>query len=161
MELTCPKCSKQLPEVETVEYRFCPHCGAEIAAAPRKLEEAVLTIPPALATRQFEQTPDGLSLDTLTGQKVSPAGQFNDQTIEPQPMTRQSQRKIKPPTTSPPSGFFRINSAETTHSISSGKKEPPKKVIKKRSPTKTRNIIIATLVILTVIVLVLGGVFTF
>jgi len=161
MPISCPKCSKQLPEVETLRYRFCPHCGAEIAAAPKKLEDAFLTIPPDLATRQPEQTPDGLSLDTQTGQKVSSAGQFNDQTIEPQPMTRQSQPKIKPPTTPPPSGFFRISSAEKSHSISSGKKEPPKKVIKKQSPTKTRNIIIATLVILAVIILVLGGLFTF
>ncbi len=40
MDLSCPKCSKQLPEVETLKYRFCPHCGAEIAAEPKKLAEA-------------------------------------------------------------------------------------------------------------------------
>jgi hypothetical protein len=34
MELTCPKCNQQLPEVQMVDYRFCPHCGAEIAAGP-------------------------------------------------------------------------------------------------------------------------------
>lgn len=36
MELTCPKCNQQLPETKMVEYRFCPHCGAEIAAERRQ-----------------------------------------------------------------------------------------------------------------------------
>lgn len=36
MELTCPQCNQQLPDVETVQYRFCPHCGAELAAEPQQ-----------------------------------------------------------------------------------------------------------------------------
>ena len=36
MKPSCPQCNQQLPEVEMVEYRFCPHCGAEIAAEPRQ-----------------------------------------------------------------------------------------------------------------------------
>ena len=159
MDLICPKCSKQLPEVETLKYRFCPHCGAEIPAEPRKLDNALLTIPPDLSERQSKQTAD--VLNPPTDENVSTTRSFNDQTIEPQPMVKRSRPKINPPGTPPPSSFFRISPAEKTNSISSGEKSPPKKVIKKQSPTKTRNIIIATLVILVIIILVLGGLFTF
>ncbi|NOQ18947.1 MAG: hypothetical protein GQ571_03145 [Desulfobacterales bacterium] len=159
MDLICPKCSMQLPEVETLEYRFCPKCGAEISAEPKKLDEAFQTIPPDLPAQQPKQTPK--VLDSATGQKVIFTGKFNDKTIEPRPMAKLPQPKINPPDTPPPSSFFHISSAEKTHSISSGEKVPPKKAIKKQSPTKSRNIIIATLVILAVIILVLGGLFTF
>ncbi len=159
MDLSCPKCSLQLPEVETLEYRFCPRCGAEISAKPKKLDEAFQTIPPDLAAQQPKQTPKVLGSET--GQKAIFTGKFNDKTIEPQPMAKLPQPKINPPDTPPPSSFFRISSTEKTHSISSGEKVPPKKIKKKQSATKNRTLIIATLVILAVIILALGGLFTF
>jgi DNA-directed RNA polymerase subunit RPC12/RpoP len=114
MDLSCPKCSKQLPEVETLKYRFCPHCGAEIAAAPKKLEDAFLTIAPDLAP--------------------------------PQP-------KLKPPEIPPPSSFFRTPSEPI---------KPPPQDIHKQPPTKNRNkIIIAVLISLAVVILIIGGLFTF
>jgi hypothetical protein len=36
MKPSCPKCNQQLPKVETVDYRFCPHCGADLEAEPRQ-----------------------------------------------------------------------------------------------------------------------------
>ena len=158
MDLSCPKCSKQLPEVETLKYRFCPHCGAEIPAEPKKLDNAFLTIPPDLSKRQPKTTAAVVSPPTdING---STTISFDDQTIEPQPVIKRPRPKINPPDTPPPSSFFRISPAEKTNSIRSGEKVPPKKVIKKQSPTKTRNII-AALVILAIIILVLGGLFTF
>ncbi len=159
MDPSCPKCSKQLPEVETVKYRFCPHCGAEIPEEPRKLDKALLTIPPDISERQPKKTAGVLS--PPTDENVSATRPFNDQTIEPQPVIKRPRPEIKPPDTPPPSSFFRISPAEKTNSIRSGEEVPPKKVVKIQSPTKTRNIIIATLVILVIIILVLGGLFTF
>jgi hypothetical protein len=159
MDLACPKCQKSLPEVETLKYRFCPHCGAEVPAEPRKLDNALLTIPPDLSKRQPKRTVDVMS--PPTGENGSKTTSINDQTIAPQPVIKRPRPEIKPPDTPPPSSFFRISPAEKANSISSGEKLPPKKVIKKQSPTKTRNIIIAALVILVIIILVLGGLFTF
>jgi len=114
MPIDCPKCSKQLPEVETLKYRFCPHCGAEIAAAPKKLADASLTIPPDLAP--------------------------------PHP-------KLKPPDIPPPSSFFRTPSEPI---------KPPPQDIHKQPPAKNRNkIIIAVLISLAVVILIIGGLFTF
>jgi DNA-directed RNA polymerase subunit RPC12/RpoP len=159
MDLSCPKCSKQLPEVETLKYRFCPHCGAEIPVEPRKLDNALLTIPPDLSKRQPKPTADVVSPPTDINDSTTIS--VNDQTIEPQPVVKRPRPKIKPPDTPPPSSFFRVSLSEKTNSIRSGEKAPPKKVIKKQSPTKNRNIIIAALVILAIIILVLGGLFTF
>jgi DNA-directed RNA polymerase subunit RPC12/RpoP len=153
MELLCPKCSKQLPEVEILKYRFCPHCGAEIAAEPKKLEDAFLTIPPDLAPQHPKQTPKSLSLDTQTGKKLTLNGRFNDQTIEPQTTTTQPQAKLKPPDIPPPSSFFRTPSEPI---------KPPPQDIHKQPPTKNRNkIIIAVLISLAVVILIIGGLFTF
>ena len=159
MPISCPKCSKQLPEVETLKYRFCPHCGAEIPADPGELDNAFLTMPPDLSKRQPKRTADILS--PCTDENGSTTKSFNDQTVEPQPLVKRPRPKIKPPDTPPPSSFFRISPAEKTHSIRPGEEAPPKKAVKIQSPTKTRNIIIATLFILVIIILVLGGLFTF
>jgi DNA-directed RNA polymerase subunit RPC12/RpoP len=159
MELKCPKCSKPLPEVETLEYRFCPRCGAEISAKPEKLDEAFQTIPPDLPVQQPDQTPKGL--DSETGQKEIFTKKFDDKTIAPQPMAGLKPPELKPPDTPPPSSFYRIHSAEKTQAITPKEQVPPGKVIKRPSATKNRNIIIATVVILAVIILVLGGLFTF
>ena len=86
MEPSCPKCNKPLPEVEALEFRFCPHCGAEIAVDPEKREEAFVTIPPGLVPRQPKQRLENSSLDAETGKKPTLTGRFNEQTIEPQPM---------------------------------------------------------------------------
>jgi DNA-directed RNA polymerase subunit RPC12/RpoP len=150
MDLSCPKCSKQLPEVETLEYRFCPHCGAEIPARPKKLEGAFQTLPPDLASKPQKKRPERLKPDiSETASNISPA---THQTIEPSPMTKRSRPKIKPPVTPPPPSFFRMRPE---------KKPPAPEDIKAQPSTKSRNIIIAALVLLAVIILVLGGFFTF
>ena len=159
MALNCPKCSKQLPEVEKIEYRFCPHCGAEIAAESRQLDEVYLTIPPDSPPPPAGQPPVDLSQETE--KKIAVTDPFNDQTSAPQPMANRQKPKLKPPDTPPPNNFFRTHSAEKTHPIRSGKKDAPKKDIKKQPPTQNRKIIIVTLVILAMIILLLGGLFTF
>jgi DNA-directed RNA polymerase subunit RPC12/RpoP len=151
MDLSCPKCSKQLPEVETLKYRFCPHCGAEIPAEPRKLDNAFLTIPPDLSKRQPKRTAEVVS--PPTGENGSTTISFNDQTIEPQPVIKRPRPKINPPDTPPPSSFFRI---------SPEKKEPPPPDLKQQPPAKSRRkIIVAILILLVVVILIMGGIFTF
>jgi DNA-directed RNA polymerase subunit RPC12/RpoP len=150
MDLSCPKCSRQLPKVETLEYRFCPHCGAEIPAKPKKLERAFQTLPPDLAAEAHKKRPERSTPDASDpASTISPA---NHQTIEPSPMTKRSRPKIKPPVTAPPPSFFRM---------SPEKKPPAPEDIKTQPATKSRNIIIVALIILAVIILVLGGFFTF
>jgi len=151
MNLRCPKCSKQLPEVETLEYRFCPHCGAEITAKPQQLEEAFLTIPPDLPPPRADLRPRDLSSETE--KKITVAGQFDDQTIEPQPGTSRNRPEIKPPLEPPPPHFRRMPSEDA---------DPPPPKPKKQPPTKNQNkIIIAVLILLAVVILILGGLFTF
>lgn len=159
MPIACPKCSKPLPEVETLEFRFCPHCGAEITAEPQQLGDAYLTIPPDSPPPQADHRQMDLSPETE--KKITVANQFNDQTSEPQPVASRQQPKLKPPDSPPPAGFFRTRSDEKTPSIRPEKKVPPKRDNKKKSPTKNRNIVIAVLVILAIIILLLGALFTF
>ena len=159
MELTCPKCSKPLPEVETLEFRFCPHCGAEIAVEPQQLDDAYLTIPPDSPPPQTDHRPMDLSPEAE--KKLTVTGQFSDQTSEPQPMASSQKTKLKPPDTPPPAGFFRTRSDEKTPSIRPAEKMSPKRDHKKQSPTKNRKIAIATLLILAIIILLLGALFTF
>jgi hypothetical protein len=159
MELSCPKCSMQLPEVENLEFRFCPGCGAEISAEPERLDQAFQTIPPDLSAQPPEQTPN--ALDSEQGQKVIHNGKFNDMTIAPQSVTPLRQPELQPPDTPPPSSFHRVSSIEKPHRPRAEEKAPPKRVTPKRSPAKSRNILIASLIILVLIVLVLGGLFTF
>ncbi|MGD9078194.1 MAG: hypothetical protein PVG96_02580 [Desulfobacterales bacterium] len=159
MEPSCPKCSQPLPEVETLEFRFCPHCGAEIAAESQQLDDAYLTMPPdPLPPREDHRHMD---LGPETEKKIPVAGPFDDQTTEPQPITAQSRLRLKPPDTPPPASFFRARSAEKTSPIHTEEKTSPKKEVKKHSPAKKRNIILAALVILALIILLLGGLFTF
>jgi hypothetical protein len=137
MQTNCPQCSQQLPEAENIEYRFCPHCGAEIAA------EAL----------QPEQTPDGLSVDPQGGKKPDQKRQLNDHTIAPQSVIPQNRPEIKPPPEPPPPSFFRIEPIET---------DPPPPKPKKQPLTKNHHkVIIAVLILLAVVILILGGLFTF
>jgi hypothetical protein len=151
MPISCPKCSKQLPEVETLKYRFCPYCGAEIPAEPGKLDNAVLTIPPDLSKRQPKRTADIVS--PPTDENGFATKSFNDPTIAPQPVLKDPRPEIKPPDTPPPSDFLRI---------SPEKKEPPPPDLKQQPPAKShRSVIIAILILLVVVILILGGIFTF
>jgi len=159
MKLKCPQCSKPLPEVETLKFRFCPHCGAEIAAEPRQLDDAYLTIPPETPPPQTDHRP--MDVSPQTEKKIAVTGPFEDQTREPQPIASRQPPKLKAPDTPPPASFFRTRSDEKTHPIRSGEMVPPNKDNKKPSTTKSRNIVIAILVILTMIILLLGGLFTF
>lgn len=159
MPTSCPKCSRDLPEVETLKYRFCPHCGAEFAAAPDKLDPAMLTIPPDLSEQQSRQR--AVVLGPQPDQNVSETNAFNDQTVEPSPVVKRSRPKISPPDTPPPPSFFRVSAAKKTNSNPSADEIPPKKVIKKQPPAKKRTVIIITLIILAIIIVVLGGLFTF
>ena len=158
MEPSCPKCNTPLPEVESLEFRFCPHCGAEIAAESKQLDDAYLTMPPDPLPPPSGHPPADLS--PQTEEKITVAGPFDDQTREPQPTAGRTQLRLKPPDTPPPASFFR-NRDEKTHSIRSGENVPPKRDKKSPAPTKKRNIIIAALVILVMIILLLGGLFTF
>ena len=159
MEPSCPKCSKPLPEVETVKYRFCPHCGSEIAAESQQLDDAYLTMPPdPLPPREDKGLMD---LKPETEKKITVTGPFDDPTSEPPPTADRSQLRLKPPDTPPPVSFFRTRSAEKTPAIHTEEKTSPKKDVKKQSATKKRNIIIAALIILGLIILLLGGLFTF
>ncbi len=170
MKLKCPQCSKPLPEVEALKFRFCPHCGAEIAAEPRQLDDAYLTIPPDSPPSQADHRP--MDVSPQAEKKMAAAGPFEDQTREPQPIASRQPPKLKAPDTPPPASFFRTPPDETSNSIRSAKKLPlktvgsekklpPKKNKKKTSPTKNRKIVIAALVILAIIILLLGTLFTF
>ncbi|MBW2518587.1 MAG: zinc ribbon domain-containing protein [Deltaproteobacteria bacterium] len=159
MEPSCPKCNKPLPQVETIKYRFCPHCGAEIAAEPRRLDDAYLTIPPDPLPPQADSPPT--DLNPQTEKKIGVTRRFNDQTIEPRPPVSRQQPKLTPPDTPPPDSFFRTRSAEKKPPIHTKEQTSPKKDVKKQSPTQKRNIIIAALIILALIILLLGGLFTF
>ena len=159
MQPTCPQCSKKLPELETLKFRFCPNCGAEIAAEPQPLDDAYLTIPPDSPPPQADHRPMDLSPETE--KKMAVTHPFDHQTSEPQPIANRQPPKLKAPVTPPPASFFRTRSDDKTDPIRSEAKVPPKKVIKKESPAKNRKIVIAILVILVVIILLLGGLFTF
>jgi hypothetical protein len=144
MPTSCPKCSQKLPEVETMKFRYCPHCGAEIAAAPEKLDPDMLTIPPDMSKQQSQQ--GAAVLSPQPDENVAATQSFNDQTVEPRPI-------IKPPDTPPPSSFFR-----TRPEI----KEPPAPDVKQAPRTKSRkNTIIVILILLIVVILIMGGIFTF
>jgi len=158
MDQTCPKCSMKLPEMETLEYRFCPGCGTEISATPEQLDETLQTIPPDLSMQQPGLPGD---LEPKIGKKDIFTQKFNDKTIAPHSRDRSQQPGLKPPNTPPPAGFFRKRAAENPNSIGSAKEVPPKKVIQKQSSAKNRKTIIAIIIILAVILLVLGGLFTF
>jgi hypothetical protein len=153
MPIVCSKCSRKLAEVKTLKYRFCPHCGAEIAYGPDKQEEAFRTIPPDLATPLSTSPPENAHLNRETGKKPTPAGRFNDPTIAPQPRASRPQPKLKPPDTPPPDGFFRTPSQTP---------KPPAQEVTAPPQTKHLNkIIIIALISLAVIILIIGGLFTF
>ena len=144
MPTSCPKCSQDLPEVGSLKYRFCPHCGAEITAAPEKLDPAMLTIPPDMSEQQPQQRAAVSS--PQPDENVAATKSFNDQTVESRPI-------IKPPDTPPPSSFFR-----TRPEI----KEPPAPDVKQAPRTKSRkNTIIVILILLIVVILIMGGIYTF
>ena len=159
MKTTCPKCNRQLPEAEALEFRFCPHCGAEIAAESRQLDDAYLTIPPDSPPSQAGHGPREFSQETEKG--IPAASSFSDQTSEPQPTDSRQRLILKPPDSPPPASFFRTRTNEKTLSIRPAEKVTPKRDPKKQSPTKNRNMVIAALVILAIIVLLLGALFTF
>jgi len=162
MQTTCPKCSQKLPEVATLKYRFCPHCGAEITDEPKKHEDIFLTIPPAPAPRQPEQRPEDLRSNTDAGKKSVPGEHFDDHTIAPQPVARRPKPELKPPDIPPPPGFSRTARAEKTHPAGSPKKASLKQELRKPPPSpKRKKIIIAVLLLLAVIILITGGLFTF
>jgi len=159
MALSCPQCSKPLPQVETLKFRFCPHCGAEIAAEPRQLDDAYLTLPPDSPQPQADHQP--LHLSPETEKKETASDRFNDRTGEPQKVTDRQQLKLKPPKSSPPASFFRNRSVEKPPLSLPAEKVPPNREIKKQSPAANRKIVITTLIILVIIILVLGALFTF
>ena len=149
MEPTCTECNTPLPEVETLEYRFCPNCGAKLAAEPARLDEAFLTIPPDLPPAQ---TDDSLSRLSPPAEQPPITGPTDDPTVEPQPFKPQSRPELKPPSVTPPPGFFREPSPQAPPDPI----ESPKKPLTKNP----KKILIAVLILLTVVILRLGGLFT-
>ncbi len=150
MQPTCPKCSQKLPEVETLEYRFCPHCGAEIAAEAVRFDDAYLTIPPDIPPPQADLRPRELGRQV---EKKTGGEPLDDQTIEPHPIDPPSRPQIKAPDAPPPASFFRKPPERP---------DPLPHAEKKQAPTKNYNrVIIAVLVLLAVVILIMGGLFTF
>ena len=159
MQTTCSKCNQQLPEMETLEFRFCPHCGAEIAPEPGQMEDAYLTIPPDPPPPPTEYPP--MDLRPETDKKETAPDRFDDRTAEPQTATDRQQLKLKPPESPPPAGFFRNRSEEKPPLVRPAEKVPPEKEHKKQASTKNRKIGITILIILVIMILVLGALFTF
>ncbi len=166
MNLKCPKCNQALSEVKTFKYRFCPHCGAEMAPEPEKLDEAYLTIPPDSPLPQADQKPNNAK--AKTDHKLAEAVRLDDHTIAPQPITPQNRPSIKPPAQPPPSSFFRTPPSEnyppppipTKKQVKKAQPPPPEPSPKK--PTKNhQKVIIAILILLALVILILGGLFTF
>ena len=166
MNLKCPKCNQALPKVKTLKYRFCPHCGAEVAAEPEKLDEAYLTIPPDLPLPKADRKPD--NANAKTDKKLTETGSLDDQTIAPQPITPQNRPPIKPPVQPPPATFFRTPAAEPEVRPPKSKKQPatefdppPPQPPKKPQTISRSKVMIAVLIILALVILTLGGLFTF
>ena len=159
MPVKCSRCSQALPDVETLEFRFCPHCGAEIAPEPGQIENAYLTIPPDPPLPPADHRPMELRPETETKEKA--VERFNDRTGEPQTATKKQQLKLKPPESPPPAGFFRTRSDEEPRLVHPAENVPMENEHKKKASTKNRKIVITILVILVIIILVLGALFTF
>lgn len=166
MEQKCHRCNQQLPEVETLKYRFCPHCGAEIAAEPRPIDDAFLTIPPESPPPPVDAEPR----DRGTGPegKTPVAEPFKDQTIAPQPIGPEKRPQIRPPAEPPPPSFFRAPPSEPDSPPSIPQKQQAEKVHapspkppKKPAAKHHHKVIIAVLIILALVILILGGLFTF
>ena len=150
MPIVCSKCNQPLPEMQSMEYRFCPHCGAEITVESKK-NDNVHSTTPDLASRQSKQTPMRLKIDTKKEPALSE--HFSNQTIEPQPRVRRPQPKLKPPEEPPPSSFFRTSGEPITALRQNNNKKHP---VKNRT-----KIILAFLALLAVIILIIGLHFTF
>ena len=162
MQKSCPKCSRQLPELVNLKYRFCPHCGAEITDESEKHEDVFLTIPPDSAPRQPEQRPEDLASNTDAGRDPAPEERFNDKTVAPQSVARRPRPELKPPDMPPPPGFFRTAPADKANPTVSPEKAFLKQQFKNPSPSpKRKKIIIAILLLLAVIILIMGGLITF
>ena len=166
MNLKCPQCNQQLPEVEELRYRFCPHCGAEIVAKPRPLDEAFLTLPPESPPPTVDAEPHDPG---PVSEKTSPvAAQFEDQTIAPQPIAPQNRPQIIPPAEPPPPSFFRTPPSAPDPPPPPSKKQrdekvhaPPPKTPKRTAAKNHQKVIMAVLIILVLVILILGGLFTF
>jgi len=162
MQKSCPKCSRQLPEVATLKYRFCPHCGAEITDDPTAHGDVFLTIPPDSAPRQPGQWPEDLGSNTNAGRQPALEKRFNDQAVASQPGARRPKPALKPPDTPPPPGFFRTAAAGKKHPAESPEKAFLKQQLRKPPRSlKRKKIIIAVVIVLAVIILIMGGFFTF
>lgn len=166
MNLRCPKCNQQLPEVETLEYRFCLHCGADISSKPVKLDEAYLTIPPDSSPPQVDRKPD--EINTGTGETLSETGPLDDQTIAPQPSPPQNRPPIRPPAEPAPATFFRTPPPKPdlpppiSKKLRTAKPDLPPSLPEKKPQTNHHHkVIIAVLIILALVILILGGLFTF
>ena len=166
MERTCPKCEQQLPEVDELQYRFCPHCGAEIDVEPRPLDEAYLTIPPDLTPQQVENSPGDVNSEAE--KKLTAPEPFKDHTIAPQSVTPQNRPELRPPAEPPPASFFRtpISEPEPPPPIPQKQRTEkvhasPPKSSKKPAAKNHQKVIIAALIILALLILILGGMFTF
>jgi hypothetical protein len=166
MKRTCPTCNQQLPKVETIQYRFCPHCGAEIDAGPRPLDEAFLTVPPDSPLAPADAGPEDPG---PAPEKTKPVSEpFDDQTIAPQLVSVEKRPQIRPPAEPPPPGFFRTPPSAPEPPPPKTKKQrikkthpPPAKPPKKTATKNHQKVIIAVLIALAVVILLLGGLFTF
>lgn len=166
MERTCPTCNQLLPEVETLKYRFCPHCGAEIAAEPVQIDAADLTIPPDLTPPEVDARPG--DVNPVPEKKIAASKPFDDHTIAPQPAATRNRPQIKPPTEPTPTTLFRTpppqpNLPPPISEKQRGTERPsPPPLPNREPPTRSHHkLIVAVLIILALAILILGGLFTF
>jgi hypothetical protein len=149
MPIACPKCNHQLPQVETLEYRFCPYCGVEIPAEPKKLDDTFQTIPPDLTAERQQKSKQDVDPE-IREVDIGPSIQ---KTQEPKPRPKRDRPKINPPATPPPPSFLRTRPEEKDSTPIHDYREPAAK--------NRKRILIITLALIALLILLIGGYFTF
>ncbi len=143
MTATCPKCNTALPEQDGLEYRFCPRCGAEITAPAAEKADNFQTIPPDLSfanAQDQEKESDPLHVDT-------PPVSIPDQTMEPViPATGKPRPELVPPSSPPPSSFYR---SDSSHPTAGPENIQDRHIQAPRKPLKRIIIVIGAITILT------------
>jgi hypothetical protein len=132
MSLSCPNCKTVLPQDGELEYRFCPHCGADITAPGAEIAEDFQTIPPDLDHTVGSHHEQARQPDRVE----KPSAANTNQTPEPVIAAKIKPRPaIVPPPGQPPKGFYRPDSPHPTSrpvNIRAGRIIKPRKSIKLR-----------------------------
>jgi hypothetical protein len=135
-----------LPEQEGFVYRFCPQCGAQISTKTNGIHEGLQTIPPDL----------NAGAESSAGVKAAAdeneeSNRLVNQTQAPEiTHHRKPPPEIKMPPGPPPSGFYRVTSADQ---YSNSAPSEQKRTDKRRSVTVLWILVMAVLITLA------GGVY--